>query len=134
MNKRNTLQKRIVSDVFCSMKNHPSAGMVYEEVHKSYPNISRATVYRLLAEFAEEGRIRRIKLSDASDRYDFTLVPHYHVVCRICGAVADVATVVDGNRLAQESTGAGNFLIEDCKLEFVGICERCQKQNLEPQN
>ena len=30
--KRNTLQKRIVTDVFSEMTNHPSAGMVYEAV------------------------------------------------------------------------------------------------------
>ena len=92
---RNTLQKRIVSDVFCSMHNHPSAGMVYEAVQEKFPGISRATVYRLLAEAASEGKIQRLKLHEASDRYDITTKKHYHVVCRDCGAVADVEIEVD---------------------------------------
>ena len=54
--KRNTLQKRIVQDVFCSMHNHPSAGMVYEAVQEKFPGISKATVYRLLAERQRKGR------------------------------------------------------------------------------
>ena len=45
--KRNTVQKGIVFDVFKEMHNHPSAGMVYEAVHAKYPEISKATVYRV---------------------------------------------------------------------------------------
>ena len=52
MKKRNTVQKGIVFDVFHEMNNHPSAGMVYEAVHEKYPEISKATVYRLLADAA----------------------------------------------------------------------------------
>ena len=127
--KRNTLQKRIVSDIFCSMHNHPSAGMVYEAVQEKSPGISKATVYRLLAEAAEEGKIQRLKLTNANDRYDITVGKHYHVVCRCCGAVADVDVEVDGLRIADEAQGHEGFLVENCHVEFVGICENCQKQN-----
>ena len=125
---RNTLQKRIVSDVFCGMHNHPSAGMVYEAVQEKFPGISRATVYRLLAEAAEEGKIQRLKLTDANDRYDITLGKHPHVVCRLCGAVADVKAELDDASLAENAEGCEGFLIEDCHVEFVGICERCRNQ------
>ena len=131
--KRNTLQKRIVSDVFCSMNNHPSAGMVYEAVAKEYPGISKATVYRLLAEAADEGKIQRLKLTDANDRYDVTLGKHYHVVCRECGHVADVATKVDDEGIALNAVGYEGFTVESCHVEFVGICEKC-RQCQEKQN
>ena len=121
--KRNTLQKGIVFDIFNSMTNHPSAGMVYDAVHEKYPGISRATVYRLLAEAADDGRILRVKLAGENDRYDFTLKRHYHIVCRECGAVADVET--DFSR----DEGCENFQVEECHLEFLGVCEKCQKKN-----
>ena len=126
--KRNTLQKRIVSDVFSSMNNHPSAGLVYEAVQEKFPGISKATVYRLLAEAAEEGRIQRLKLTDANDRYDITLGEHYHIVCRYCGAVADVDAEVDGERIVKDAVAHEEFLVENCHVEFVGICEECRKQ------
>lgn len=125
--KRNTIQKKIVSDVFGSMNNHPSAGMVYAAVQEKFPGISKATVYRLLAEAAEEGRIRRLKLVDSDDRYDFTLREHYHVVCRGCGAVADVDADVDDSAIAESAAGHEGFAIENCHVEFVGLCESCQK-------
>ena len=127
---RNTLQKRIVSDVFCSMNNHPSAGMVYEAVREKYPNISRATVYRLLAEAADEGKVRRLKLTDGNDRYDITMKKHFHVVCRMCGHVADVETEVDDVSITEKAAGHEGFLLEGCKLEFIGICERCRKDTI----
>ncbi|MBO5883494.1 MAG: transcriptional repressor [Clostridia bacterium] len=129
MNKRNTLQKEIVFEVFDEMKNHPSATMVYEAVHEKYPSISRATVFRLLAEAAKEGNVYRIKLTEADDRFDFTVRKHYHIVCRECGAVADVDTDFDGEALARQAKGYENFLVEDCHLEFAGVCERCQAKN-----
>ena len=127
MSKRNTLQKGIVSDVFSSMTNHPSAGMVYDAVHEKYPGISRATVYRILAEAAEEGDIQRLKLRDANDRYDFTLKKHYHITCRNCGAVADVDTELDTDSMTERAAGCQGFSVDDCHVEFFGLCEECRK-------
>ena len=124
--KRNTLQKGIVFDIFREMHNHPSAGMVYEAVHEKYPEISKATVYRLLAEAAEEGDLLRLKLADADDRYDVTLGRHYHIVCRKCGAVADVRTKVDEQLVLKATEGFENFSVEDVHVEFKGLCEKCQ--------
>ena len=126
--KRNTLQKRIVSDVFCSMNNHPSAGMVYEAVQEKFPGISKATVYRLLAEAAEEGTIQRLKLVNANDRFDITTGKHYHVTCRSCGAVADVSGSLEETALTAEAKGCEGFLVEGCHLEFIGLCESCQQK------
>ena len=124
--KRNTLQKSIVTDVFDSMTNHPSAGMVYDAVHEKYPSISRATVYRILAEAAEDGSIKRLKLRDASDRYDFTLSEHHHNTCKYCGHVADVECDLNHESVTDRATACEGFSIEECHVEFFGICEKCK--------
>ena len=127
-NKRNTLQKKIVFDAFEQMHNHPSAGMVYEKVNAEYPGISKATVYRLLSEAADEGRILRLKLSDSSDRYDVTTRKHCHIVCRGCGAVADVDIEFDDELFAKNAVGYEGFAVEECRLEFSGLCRECAKR------
>ena len=124
-NKRNTLQKKIVFDTFAQMHNHPSAGMVYDKVSEEYPGISKATVYRLLSEAADEGKIQRLKLSEAADRYDVTMTKHCHIVCKGCGAVADVDVDFDDTLYAKEAIGHEGFLVEDCTLEFIGLCTKC---------
>lgn len=130
MTKRNTLQKSIVSEVFDRMTNHPSAEMVYEAVHEKYPGISRATVYRILADAAEEGKIRRLKLRDASDRFDFTLTPHHHVTCKICGHVADVTVDAGEAALTELARASEGFTLSECHVEFFGLCERCRQNQI----
>ncbi len=132
--KRNTLQKGIVFGVFNEMHNHPSAGMVYEAVHEKYPEISKATVYRLLAEAAEEGEVQRLKLSDADDRYDVTTYRHYHIVCKGCGAVADVSSCVDEGALINSAAACEDFFVEDMHLEFSGICKNCRQECVTKEN
>lgn len=126
--KRNTVQKGIVFEVFREMHNHPSAGMVYEAVHEKYPEISKATVYRLLAEAAEEGDVLRLKLCEADDRYDVTLCKHYHVVCRECGAVADVKTEVNESFMLNTTEGCEDFAVENIHVEFSGLCKSCKAE------
>ena len=113
------------------MTNHPSAGMVYEAVHERYPEISRATVYRILAEAAEEGTVQRLKLRDANDRFDFTLREHHHITCKRCGHVADVTIELDGDSLVKSAMAHEGFSVELCHVEFFGICESCQQKENE---
>jgi Fe2+ or Zn2+ uptake regulation protein len=102
--------------------------MVYDAVHEKYPGISRATVYRILAEAAEEGVIQRLKLCEANDRFDITLGKHYHVTCRKCGEVADVNVELDMCGVPERAEGCGGFFVDDCHVEFFGLCEECRKK------
>jgi len=129
--KRNTIQKTVIMDTLKKMNCHASAGMVYEEVSKSYPTISRATVYRVLNDAAEEGDLFRLRLTEADDRFDITLKPHYHITCRRCGFVRDIET--DPSMvLPAYIIDNGGFQIETYHLELLGICPACQQQ--EPGN
>lgn len=125
-NKRNTIQKQIVFDTFSELNNHPSAGMVYEAVAEKYPNISRATVFRLLAEAADEGKILRLKLNGSNDRYDITTCHHHHAVCRECGAVADVDMKFNDSTLLDGAVGHEGFILLEGHVEFVGVCSKCR--------
>ena len=75
-----------------STKCHPSAEWVYTQLKPQIPDLSLATVYRNLNYLADHGEIRRITVSDSKDRFDPTLVPHEHAICRVCGKMRDVET------------------------------------------
>ena len=118
---RNTLQKEIIHQTLCRMNCHPTASMVYEAVRRTHPTISRSTVFRVLGQMAEEGRVLRISLTGSDDRFDGTVCPHGHVRCRRCGAVADIPWV----EMAAPSDTAG-YLLEGCAVEYRGLCPECQ--------
>ena len=59
---RNTKQKELVLEILKSSYNHDSANEIYEQAKKSLPNISLATVYRILNDFVELNLVKKIKL------------------------------------------------------------------------
>lgn len=122
MEERNTLQKEIIHRTLCGMNCHPTAAMVFEQVHQTHPTVSRSTVYRVLARMAEERKILRLELAASDSRYDGQMTPHHHVRCRLCGAVADIPAV----ELPPPPAAAG-FLLEDCTVIYRGLCPACQQ-------
>ena len=118
---RNTIQKEIILSALCQMRNHPTAAMVYEEVHREHPSISRSTVYRVLGQMAEDGTILHLGLAGSDARFDGNTFQHGHVRCRMCGRVADIPAVA----IADPDDTAG-FTLEESAVEYRGICSDCQ--------
>ena len=119
--KRNTVQNEIILQTLDRMHNHPTAAMVYEEVHKTHPTISRSTVFRVLGQMAEDGTILHLGLAGSDARFDATTDQHGHVRCRLCGAVADIPAVA----IADPEDTAG-FVLEEYSVEYRGVCPSCR--------
>jgi Fe2+ or Zn2+ uptake regulation protein len=122
--RRNTKQKGVILEALTRLNCHASASMVYKEVKKDNPTISRATVFRVLSEQAEDGNLLRIHFTGEDDRFDITLKPHYHISCSRCGYVADVA-LTDMKEPENYVTDSMGFLVQSHNLEFIGLCPRC---------
>lgn len=127
MNKRNTIQKSLVLEVVHRLKRHTTADEIYEEVMKMHPNISRATVYRNLKQLSEEGKIRRVDLSNGADCYDYILENHYHARCLKCGKVLDVKMNYM-NRLENTIENTDDFTFSGHDIIFKGICKECNNR------
>lgn len=118
---RKTLQKEIVLSTLRTLRSHPTAAMLYEEIHRTHPTISRSTVYRVLGQMAEEGIILRLGIAGSDDRYDGDTSQHSHIRCRLCGRVDDLPAVT----VSHLSEAAG-YTIESCTVAYAGVCPRCQ--------
>jgi len=119
---RNTIQKEIIHQTLCRMHNHPTAAMVYEEIHQEHATISRSTVYRVLGQMADEGIILRLGLSGTDSRFDGNVHQHGHVRCRVCGDIKDIPAV-----LIEEPKDTCGYHIEEYSVEYKGVCPECQK-------
>jgi len=125
---RNTIQKKIVYDTVTSMHNHPSAEMVYDKVAEDFQRISKATVYRILNNLADQGEIMRVRFSDGPDIYDFNNMEHYHIRCVKCGSVGDIAMPVIEN-IGGSVSDSGGYTVFGHMVQFYGICPRCKNKN-----
>lgn len=125
MQERQTKQKQIIYDALKAL-DHPTATEVFGYVHGLYPTVSRATVFRVLSGFADNGRALELRAAGNEVRYDYNVEPHYHARCGCCGKVADVwAKGLPKSGLQLEVSG--DFSIEGCNLEFYGLCRDCKE-------
>lgn len=127
---RLTKQRQIILEELQKVRSHPSADEVYRLVRRRLPRISLATVYRNLEVLAEAGMITKLALAGSQKRFDGTVENHYHIRCLTCGRVDDVDL-----ELLSLGEEAADFLDGyQCvghRLEFFGICPRCQEERAE---
>ena len=124
---KSSRQRDLVLHIIRATKCHPNADWIYEEARKEMHNIIIGTVYRNLNVLRDEGKIRELCFGRGVSRYDGDLRDHYHVRCNVCGIVEDVPHIsprASGNKI-EELTG---YQIYSHRLEFWGICPKCQKE------
>lgn len=127
MRTRKTHQTELVMQAVNAL-DHPTANDVLGAVHQLDPAVSRATVFRVLAEAAESGELQRLALAGSSDCFDITLGSHAHMVCLGCGAVSDVETP-DTSALKDGAVAVSGGRIDACHVQFFGLCPECNQKH-----
>ena len=105
---------------------HPTANMVYEQLKTDMPRLSLGTVYRNLNQLADAGRLKKIPLADGSCRFDKTKEAHSHIVCEMCGAVADVH-LPSFQALEEAIETETDFELKSYDVVLRGVCQRCRQ-------
>ncbi len=107
---------------------HPTANMVYEQLKTDMPRLSLGTVYRNLNQLADAGRLKKIPLADGSCRFDKTKEAHSHIVCELCGAVADVH-LPSFQALEDTIETETDFSLRSYDVVLRGVCKRCRQRS-----
>ena len=126
MRTRKTHQTELVMQAVHAL-DHPTAGDVLKAVNEQDPAVSRATVFRVLAEAAENGEVQRLVLAGSSDCFDITLGKHAHMVCVGCGAISDVE-IPETSAIEQSAVGVSGGRIDACHVQFFGYCPECNRE------
>ena len=122
---RNTIQRSAILATVNCLKSHPTADEVYDEISKTYPTISRATVYRNLNQLWEGDCINKIEVPNGADCFDHIVTKHYHIKCSTCGKVFDVEMeyIEDLEKSIRNSNG---FDFSGHDIIFKGVCPKCK--------
>jgi Fe2+ or Zn2+ uptake regulation protein len=121
---RVTAQRLAVYRALAEDPSHPTAGAIYRRLRGAMPSLSTATVYRVLESLVRDGLLRRVSTTGGAGRFDANLVPHQHLICRVCGRMTDVhAPAVEVGRVAAQARP--RFVVEDVDVRIVGRCETC---------
>lgn len=117
-------QRLTIMKFLIENKIHPTAEMIFENVVKELPTLSRTTVYNTLKLFESSGLIQSINTGDPELHYDITIGLHAHFKCTECGRIFDAD--IDNTDFISEIKGKG-FVILDTQVYFRGICRECME-------
>lgn len=117
-----TTQRIAVLDAIISLNNHPTAENIMDHIRKIHPNISSATIYKVLDVFVSNGLIRRVDTERDIMRYDAITESHHHIYCSDSNRIEDYKDEELHKLLTEyfQKKQIPDFKIEDLKLHIIG--------------
>ncbi|MBZ5733949.1 transcriptional repressor [Nocardioides sp. TRM66260-LWL] len=115
--------------VLDAVHRHPHADTeaLIGAVRADLGEVSHQAVYDVLRALTSAGLVRRIQPSGSVARYEARVGDnHHHVVCRACGAVADVDCAV-GEAPCLEAADDHGFRIDEAEVIYWGTCPDCTR-------
>ncbi len=123
---RITPQRHAILEYLIDSMTHPTADDIHRALEERLPTMSIATVYNNLRVLKKTGLIKELSYGDASSRFDFVTLHHYHVICEHCKKMVDFhySGLSEIEALASRETG---FQVKHHRMEIYGMCPDCQK-------
>ena len=104
-------QRESIREFLLSRKDHPSAEEIYQNVRRTYPNISLGTVYRNLSLLTATGAIQKISCGDTCERTDLELPD------------LSFMNILAGSSFQGRIEGSFTY--------FYGLCESCMDKGVD---
>ena len=118
--------------VLAALREHPHVDTeaVVTLVRADHPTVSRQAIYDVLRALTDAGLVRRIQPAGATARYESRVRDnHHHVVCRSCGAIADVDCAV-GEAPCLTAEADHGFVVDEAEVVYWGTCPDCATASL----
>ena len=104
---------------------HADTDSIIDVVRADLGDVSHQAVYDVLRALTAAGLVRRFQPSGSVARYEARVGDnHHHVVCRSCGAIADVDCAVGHTGCLTPADDSG-FEIDEAEVIYWGRCPRC---------
>jgi len=123
MKRRNTPTKEAVLNVLIHAGKAMSQDAIEQEITI---DINRATIYRVLNRFCEDGILHKVIAEDGKQYFALgnnaekseSLHQHFHFKCRICNTLECLPNEVN-------FTVPKGYLAENINCVITGICKNC---------
>jgi len=102
---------------------HPTADIIFSDLHPIRPSLSKKMVYSTLKTLAEQGVIQTINIDNKNQRYDADISRHAHFQCKQCGTVHDIP-IKDST--AFKIKHPGDLILTECRVYYRGYCKQCR--------
>jgi len=113
--------------VLAAVHDHPHAdtNSIIGLVREDLGDVSHQAVYDVLRALTAAGLVRRIHPPGSAARYESRVGDnHHHVVCRSCGAIADVDCAA-GTASCLTAADHHGYAIDETEVIYRGFCPGC---------
>jgi Fur family ferric uptake transcriptional regulator len=113
--------------VLTAVYEHPHADTdrIIGVARQDLGELSHQAVYDVLRVLTAAGLVRRIEPAGSVARYESRVGDnHHHVVCRACGAIADVDCAT-GDVPCLTASNDNGFSIDEAEVVYWGRCPDC---------
>ncbi|MFN8123619.1 MAG: Fur family transcriptional regulator [Thermoleophilia bacterium] len=111
---------------------HADTDTIIGAVRGRLGEVSTQAVYDVLRALTAAGLVRRIEPAGSVARYESRVGDnHHHIVCRSCGAIADVECAV-GGAPCMTAPGDHGFAIDETEVIHWGLCPECSAARADP--
>ena len=125
---RVTAPRLAVLAVVAGEGQHKEAEVIAAAARRRLGALSTQAVYDNLHTLVEAGLVRRIQPAGHPALYEARVGDnHHHIVCRQCGATADVDCAV-GEAPCLEPSANHGFVVQEAEVIFWGLCPQCQQE------
>jgi Fe2+ or Zn2+ uptake regulation protein len=113
--------------VLSAVHDHPhhDTDSIIGVVRQDLGEVSHQAVYDVLRALTAVGLVRRLQPTGSVARYEARVGDnHHHVVCRSCGAIADVDCAV-GDAPCLTAADDSGYEIDEAEVIYWGRCPEC---------
>jgi Fur family ferric uptake transcriptional regulator len=104
---------------------HADTNSIIGLVREDLGDVSHQTVYDVLRALTAAGLVRRIHPPGSVARYESRVGDnHHHLVCRSCGAIADVDCAV-GSAPCLTVADPHGYVLDEAEVIYWGSCPGC---------
>ncbi|MEU6105509.1 Fur family transcriptional regulator [Streptomyces flaveolus] len=112
--------------------DHLGVDAIASGVRDRVGHVSLQAVYESLHALTAAGLVRRIQPPGSPARFEGRVGDnHHHVLCRSCGALADVDCAV-GEAPCLTASDDHGFAIDEAEVIYRGLCPDCSSTSTSP--
>jgi Fur family ferric uptake transcriptional regulator len=109
-----------------STPHHLRAEDIYRHLLEQSEDVGLATVYRVLAQFETAGLVKRHNFEGGHSVFELNHGDHHdHLVCLVCGKVAEFLDSLIEERQLEIAKNSG-FKVTYHNHTIYGVCDKCQ--------
>jgi Fe2+ or Zn2+ uptake regulation protein len=118
-----TRPRLLVMGVLRERGGHMSADEIVDALQAQGNPLRRGSVYGVVAALLTHGLLMMTDVGPGRALYELADRWHHHFVCRVCGAIEDVACVVGAKPCLEPEALEGE--IDEAQVIFRGRCRPC---------